>query len=347
MDNINGFINLGNTCYLNATLQVIFSIPELKKYFTSKNFLKDLNNNVKKNNENLKNNTKLKKNIIFIQQFFSLINDYFNNHNKVLIPKNLLNSIQSLNSDFIGNDQHDSQEILLIILDLIHENLKYDIEVNYQGTPKNDTDVLVIESVNALSKILDYKYSIVNELFYGMYYYQYKSIENDSYNKIISTKYEHFNNLTLEFNGNNLIENLDFFFKSETLESKLYDENTKKKYKVLKDIKIVNSPKYLFITLKKYNITKKEHNDNYTFPIYNLDFSKYCLGYDKYQCTYDLLGAICHEGSIDFGHYYSIINNNNSWMMLNDDKIIKFNIEKNKKILFNNAYVLLYVKNNN
>jgi ubiquitin C-terminal hydrolase len=341
---MNGFVNLGNTCYLNATLQLIFSIKELKEYFISKIFLKEMNGNLK--NSDLKDNN-IKKNIIFIQNFFSLINDYSNNNNKILIPKNLLNSIQSIYTDFNGYEQHDSQEILLIILDLIHENLKYDIEVNYKGTPKNDTDILVIDSVNALSKILNYKYSISNELFYGMYYNQYKSIETDSNNKLVSKNYEHFNNLTLEFDGNNLIENLDIFFKNEILDSKLYDEKTKKKYKVTKEIKIVNSPKYLFITLKKYNTSRKKHNNEYTFPIYNLDFSKYCLGYDKYQCTYDLLGATCHEGGLSYGHYYSIINNNNSWFLLNDDKIMNFNMEKNKNTLFNNAYVLLYVKNKN
>ena len=50
-------------------------------------------------------------------------------------------------------------------MDIIHENLKYEIDINYQGSPKNNTDLLVIESINALSKILEYKYSIINELF--------------------------------------------------------------------------------------------------------------------------------------------------------------------------------------
>lgn len=344
MNNINGFLNLGNTCYLNSTLQLLFSVQELKTYFISKNFLEELNSNLRK--IDFKKDNKVKNNIQFIQNYFSLINDYHSNQNKILTPKKLLISIQNMYSDFKGYNQHDSQEMLLIILDLIHENLKYDVEVNYQGKAKNNTDLLVIESINALSKILDYKYSMVNELFYGMYYYQYNSIEDDSTGKLISKKFEHFNNLTLEFEGNNLIENLDIFFKNEILDSKLHHDETNKKYKVTKDIKIVNSPKYLFITLKKYNNTNKKNNNNYTFPIYNLDFSKYCLGYDNYQCTYDLQGAICHKGNLDYGHYYTIINHN-SWHLINDENVSNFNIEKNKHQLFNDAYVLLYVKNKN
>lgn len=343
MNNINGFVNLGNTCYFNSTLQLLFTIKELKNYFVNKGFIEELNANLKK--DNFKKDKNLKKNIQFIQNFYSLISDYTNNNNKTLTPKNLLTSIQNLNNDFVGYNQHDSQEILLLIMDLIHENLKYEVDVNYQGTPQNNTDLLVIESINALSKILDYKYSIINELFYGMYYCQYKSIENDSYDKVISKKFEYFNNLTLEFDGNNLIENLDIFFKNEILESKLIDDKTNLKYKVTKDIKIVNSPKYLFITLKKYNRLNKKNNLKYTFPIYNMDFSKYCLGYDNYQCNYDLIGVSCHTGTLDFGHYYSVLNINNNWFIANDDEINKFNIEKNKNKLFNDAYVLLYIKN--
>ena len=38
MNNINGLLNLGNTCYLNSTLQLLFSIKELNSYFINKIF---------------------------------------------------------------------------------------------------------------------------------------------------------------------------------------------------------------------------------------------------------------------------------------------------------------------
>ena len=220
--NKNGFVNLGNTCYLNACLQLIFNITELKNYFTQKKYLEELNLNIK--NNILKN----KKDIQFVQQFYSLINDYYNVNNKLLTSKNLLNSILNINSDFRLHEQHDSQEILVFILDNLHESLTYDVEIDFEGNPQNETDKLVIESIQELSKILNKRYSIINELFYGMYYNQFVSTEENSKGNLVSKKYEHFNNLTLQFEGNDLYENLDIFFADELMESKLEEEKTKK-----------------------------------------------------------------------------------------------------------------------
>jgi len=333
----NGFVNLGNTCYLNACLQLIFNIPELQDYFIQKKYTQELNQNIKDNILN-------KKDIIYVQQFVSLISDYYKVNNKLLTTKNLLQSIIQMNAEFRLHEQHDSQEMLIFILDNLHEALKYEVEIDFEGNPQNEIDTLVIESIQELSKILNKKYSIINELFYGMYYSQFISNENDTKGKLISKKYDHFNNLTLQFEGNDLYENLDLFFKDEIMDSKIKDENTHKKYTVSKITKIVNAPKYLFITLKKYDTHRKKNNNQYHFPIENLDFKKYCFGYDSYECNYELTGVILHSGSIDFGHYISVIKKGNGWILCNDDNVSKFNMELGKKHIFKNAYVLMYLK---
>ena len=336
--NINGFINLGNTCYLNATLQLIFNIKEFNHYFISKQFLEELNNNLKNNHFKSKND------VYLIQQYYQLSNDYHSNDKKLLNTKNLLNSILKINDTFIINEQHDSQEMIIFLLDNIHEALKYEVDVNYQGEAKNKTDLIVIESINELSKILNKKYSIVNELFFGMFYSELLSNEDDTKDTFISKKYEHFNNLTLQYSGDSLIENLELFFKDELLDAPILNEKMNIKQKAYKTTKISNTPLYLFITLKKYDITKKS-KESYEIPIDNLNFNKYCIGYDQFDCNYQLIGVICHVGSLNFGHYYSIIKKNNKWYLCNDNSISEFNIEKQQKMINKNAYVLLYMKN--
>jgi len=336
--NCNGFLNIGNTCYLNACLQLLFNIPQVTEYFNSKSFIDEINQNFK--------NNKFKKNkeFLFIQQFYTLLKDYTQHNKKIFTPKNLLISVLQINPIFRLHEQHDSQEILLYMIDTLHENLKYDASVTFDGKSQNKTDVFVIESIQALSSILNNKYSIVQKLFYGMYYNEFLSTEKSNYNEVISKKFEHFNNLTVQFEGDNLEENLHIFFQNEKMDCKIEYEKNKKKYYTQKTTQLVNMPPFLFITLKKYNFEKKKNNLNYTFPLHNLDLSQYCAGYDIFGCNYDLNGAICHEGSIDFGHYYCILKKDQKWYIINDDVINLFNMDRNKKLLFQNAYVLLYSK---
>jgi len=220
--------------------------------------------------------------------------------------------------------------MLIFIFDNLHEALTYEVDVDFEGNPQNEIDKLVIESIQELSKILNKRYSIINELFYGMYYNQFVSTEKDSKGKLISKKYDHFNNLTLQFEGDDLYENLDIFFSDEPIDGKLEEEKSKKRYSVSKITKIINSPKYLFITLKKYDTRRRKNNNKYTFPIDNLDFKKYCYGYDSFECNYELTGVILHSGTIDFGHYISIVKKGKDWFLCNDDSVSKFDIELGK-----------------
>ena len=222
--NCNGFLNIGNTCYLNACLQLLFNIPQVTEYFNSKSFIDEINQNFKSN--------KFKKNkeFLFIQQFYTLLKDYTQHNKKIFTPKNLLISILHINPIFRLHEQHDSQEILLYMIDTLHENLKYDASVTFDGKSQNKTDVFVIESIQALSSILNNKYSIIQKLFYGMYYNEFLSTEKSNYNEVISKKYEHFNNLTMQFEGDNLEENLHLFFQNEKMDCKIEYEKNKKKY---------------------------------------------------------------------------------------------------------------------
>lgn len=63
------------------------------------------------------------------------------------------------------------------------------------------------------------------------------------------------------------------------------------------------------------------------------------------KIDYNLYGIINHEGTLNFGHYYSFIKNNNAniWNNYNDNEVneIKFNSDSNT------VYILVYIKMNN
>ena len=244
-----------------------------------------------------------------------------NNTKSSINPNNFHKIIQNIDDRFSGYNQHDSQEIMVLILDSINEALSYEVEINHKGVIENEIDLLMVESIKAWSDILKNKYSIITDLFYGLYVNKIFSNEDNS-------------------RGKALYDMLDNYFIKENLDYKYNEEKTNKKYKVHRQIKIMNSPKYLILVLKKYS----NFNNIYTYPIENLNISKYCEGYDKIDCKYKLEGVGCHSGNLNSGHYFYICRKNDEWYVLNDSNVSKFDINNNKSVLFKNGYILIYKK---
>jgi len=336
MNNIKcGLNNRGNTCFLNTCIQLLVNVDELSNYFLKNEYIYDLNNNFK-----LKK-LKKTKDIDITYHYAELVKSMANNAT-FIDPKNFHIAVQKSNSNFSGFGQQDSQEIMMLILDLMNDSLNYDIDINYKGTIENKNDELMVESIKAWSNILKGKYSIISDLFYGLFI---NNIYNNKNNKSLSKTFECFNMLTLSMVDNNIYSMLDHFFKKEDLDEEYMDDKTNKKYVASRQIKIMNAPKYLTIIFKKYNTIERKNNQEIIFPFHDLNLSKYCDGYDSFECLYDLIGVGCHVGNLNSGHYFSIIKkNDNKWYNFNDSSISVFDIENNKKILYQTSYILMYKK---
>ena len=112
---LTGLANLGNTCYLNSTLQLLFSIQELKKYFINKNFLEELNNNLKK----------------FVR------NEEFNlDIDKCLLNKEIEDFILSDRIEGVKNFEINSTPTIII------NNKKFEKSLNYKNL-KNSLEKLI------------------------------------------------------------------------------------------------------------------------------------------------------------------------------------------------------------
>ena len=94
-----GILNIGNSCYLNSILQLLFN---------SSTFCKIISNN-------LSNTT----NVI------NIINDNINNYNsmnnKYFNPTNIKTIIDSYTTIFRGTDQNDSSELLIYLFEMIEK----------------------------------------------------------------------------------------------------------------------------------------------------------------------------------------------------------------------------------
>ena len=101
LNKVTGLKNMGNTCYLNTGLQLLFNCN-----FFNKIILKG----------NLDN--------IFLDGYKKTIKDYFNENVNNLGPTIIINHLNNSYVQFNNNEQCDTSEFLICIIELIEENLK-------------------------------------------------------------------------------------------------------------------------------------------------------------------------------------------------------------------------------
>lgn len=330
-----GLLNRGNTCYLNTSIQCLSHLPLLTEFFMTDEYLPDLNG------QKIENDPNNEKCISLTAEYSKLIKGLWK-LDASIDPKSFHTELQKYDSYFVGFEQQDSQESLSLIIDAFHESLKYESEIGYYGTIKNKYDKITVESINNFKDELNGSYSKIVELFFGQYINQIVSYDTK---KILSKKFERFNNLSIPIYGKTLYDSLSKYCERELLEDKFLDEKTNKKVQAYKQLRMVRIPKYLIIFLKRYSENLKKLNSSISFPIENLDLTPYCDGYDSITCDMKLISVGCHIGNINGGHYYAVCRHtNNNWYKYDDTTVSEYDINLNCGDLFKNGYILIYEK---
>ncbi|ETO26124.1 ubiquitin carboxyl-terminal hydrolase 11 [Reticulomyxa filosa] len=107
-----GLRNLGNTCFMNSTIQCLAQSPYLTEYFLKGDFIHHINH---------KNPLGWKGKVA--QAWAQLLQDMFSNKYKVIAPREFKTAIGEVAPRFMGYSQQDSQELLSFLLDGLHEDL--------------------------------------------------------------------------------------------------------------------------------------------------------------------------------------------------------------------------------
>lgn len=329
---LTGLANLGNTCYINSTMQILSHCYVFNEVLENIDF-KKLNN---VNDSILLNEWKDLKDLMWSK-------------NCTISPNRFINSIQQISSSknlelFSGFAQNDLPEFLIFIIDCFHNALQRNVEMNIVGSAKNNTDNLAKICYKMIKNMYSNTYSELLSMFYGIHVSLIESISN---NEKLSITPEPFCLIDLPIINNNnctIYDCLDYYTSKELLEgdNAYLNEKTNAKESVHKYINFWSFPDILIIALKRFNNSNKKINTLVDTPLENLVLSKYVVGYDKESFVYDLFGITNHHGGCLGGHYTSFVKNaNNNWYHFNDTNV---NEVKDTQLITNKAYCYFYKK---
>jgi ubiquitin carboxyl-terminal hydrolase 8 len=337
-----GLENLGNTCFLNACMQVLSNTYELNHFLDSEKYKKTLKNDLPDSQILLEWND---------------LREVMWSGNGIVTPSKFVYNIQEIakikNKDiFTGWVQNDMSEFLLFFMECIHNSISRSVNINISGKTENNVDKLAVECYKILKETYSREYSEIMELFYGIYMSQIISKEDETIYSIKPEIYFILDLPVINNNGiivNNLYDCFDLYTSYEYLQgdNAWYNENKKQKEDVKKQISFWNFPKILVITLKRFSPDGQQKiNSLIDFPINDLDLSKYVKGYNKSSYKYDLYGICNHVGGVLGGHYTAFVKNvDNQWLHYNDSNVEI--ISSSTNIVTPMAYCLFYRKKNN
>ena len=154
-----GLANLGNTCFINSTLQCLFNTKDLSFYFLHNNYKKEIN---------LQNKQGYSGKIA--EAFANLLKKIKNSNASKINPIDFLRTFFTNNKSLSLRNQQDAQEFLSILLDCLHEDLNRITNKPYfelEEQKENETDLEASQRFWDLYKKRED--SIIVDLFHGQF----------------------------------------------------------------------------------------------------------------------------------------------------------------------------------
>lgn len=329
-----GLVNLGNTCFLNSCLQALSHTYELTYVLENMKF------------------TGMTDKFLIVNEWNDLRKLMWR-QDATISPNKFVSNVQTVAKKkgkdlFTGWSQNDMPEFLLFIIDCIHESQARKVELTISGKKETEVDELAVKCYKMLKDSYEREYSEIMDLFYGVLISEIVSI--DGITKHVS-KPESFFILDLPIPGRSnvsLYDCFDLFTQPEVLsgDNAWFNEKTGQKEDIHKHITFWNFPKVVVITLKRFSPNgRSKRNDLISFPMDDLDLSKYVRGYASSSYKYELYAVCNHMGNVFRGHYTAYVKNRvGEWIHYNDqatERLVSGHI-----VVSPMAYCLFYRKKN-
>ena len=154
---LTGLANLGNTCFINALLQIISHTYELDELLDAKDYKNKLNDCP---------DSKL---LVSWDELRLLMWS----ENCTISPGAFIHDIRKIskqknNSMFASMSQNDMPEFLTFLFDIFHNALKRKVSMTIDGRPKNKRDKMAKMCFEMIKKTYTASYSEIFKMFYGI-----------------------------------------------------------------------------------------------------------------------------------------------------------------------------------
>ena len=325
---LNGIRNLGNTCYMNSIIQCLSHVIPLTKYVL---YRKEFESHLHEN--------RTKREIRVAVYWYHLMNNMWNN-NKILEPVMFKRMFGEMDPRVAGFDQNDAHEILLSLLNIIHDATSFPVEMNINGEPKNPRDILIKNSYMSWKQSWGKQYSKIVELFGGQFYSWLKCPECG----YKSDKFEPFFLLSVPLLPKNrtIYDCIQSFQNMEILddENKWNCDHCEKQVNAEKKTELWRLPNYFIISFKRFNQRNQKIDQLIQFDE-TINMQDFLAIDDGKPHNYRLHSIIHHMGNVRGGHYYANVRKiNGKWIHYNDHTVRLIN--SFEMIDKQSAYILIY-----
>lgn len=331
---LTGLRNLGNTCYMNSILQCLCNAPHLADYFNRNCYQDDIN----------RSNLLGHKGEV-AEEFGIIMKALWTGQYRYISPKDFKITIGKINDQFAGYSQQDSQELLLFLMDGLHEDLNKADNRKRHKEENNDHLDDFKAAEHAWQKHKQLNESIIVALFQG----QFKSTVQCLTCHKKSRTFEAFMYLSLPLASTSkctLQDCLRLFSKEEKLtdNNRFYCSHCRARRDSLKKIEIWKLPPVLLVHLKRFSYDgrwKQKLQTSVDFPLESLDLSQYVIGPKNNLKKYNLFSVSNHYGGLDGGHYTAYCKNaaRQRWFKFDDHEVSDISVSSVKSSA---AYILFY-----
>jgi len=336
---LTGLRNLGNTCYMNSLLQCLSNFTLPSQYFMGDSFRNDLNPRSETRGE-------------IAIEFAEVIKMLWSDQYKSIAPYDFKRAIGKHSDMFRGSDQQDAHELLLILMEFLHQDVN-SVREKVRIPEQNNDRIPELEAAQSawdMEKKADR--SFIRQTFYG----QQRSTLTCPHCHWVSVTYESFFELPLKLPAGNkrcsLKQLIETYLSKDQVPYKC--PTCKKERQCVKQFEIVKLPLILTVSLGRFyndGISRKKQN-MVDFELTGVNFGQYataCRGQlNRYQdyTLYGVCNHYSHSGSLESGHYtascYSQVYR--KWYKYDDTEV--YEMDSPNDVKKPAAYILFYSAKN-